>query len=261
MTMLYSLYAAEGIIFASDSRIIRLGAKQAEPPQQKVRRVYKVGLSTGLIGYYGLAQVKGEAMSSWLATLIGRWPGSREPERFADLVVDRLNRDAWARERKHVSGLHFGAFRKNGDRVEPVFFHIVNTHGFDDTTGLHTDPGDEWRCEEQLMGRDVARHGWVPSRIRQHLRERQRAVGMALWYRNGDMPVFGPITGFLEVAIAHVVRRRGYGAPNTLSGWERMARALVVTTSQLARALYKGKVPTIGDRARVLSVEWPAGGL
>ena len=111
------------------------------------------------------------------------------------------------------------------------------------------------------MGRDVARHGWSAPKIRQHLRERQRNVGMPIWYRNGDMPVFGPITGFLEVAIAHVVRVRGYGAPDTLSGWERMARVLVVTTSQLARALFKGKVPTIGDRARVLSVEWPASGL
>jgi hypothetical protein len=39
-----------------------------------------------------------------------------------------------------------------------------------------------------------------------------------------------------------------------------MAKVLVVTTAQLARAFYKGKIPTIGDRARVLSVEWPAGG-
>jgi hypothetical protein len=111
------------------------------------------------------------------------------------------------------------------------------------------------------MGRDVARHGWAAAKIRHHLRERQRAVGMPIWYRNGDMPVFGPITGFLEVAIAHVVRGRGYGAPDTLPGWERMARVLVVSTSQLASALVKGKIPTIGDRARVLSVEWPASGL
>jgi hypothetical protein len=41
------------------------------------------------------------------------------------------------------------------------------------------------------------------------LRERQRDVGMAVWYRNGDMPVVGPVTGFMEVAIAHVVRVRG----------------------------------------------------
>lgn len=50
-------------------------------------------------------------MSTWLATLIGQWPGSHDPRDFAELVVDRLNRDPWARERKHVSGLHFGAFR------------------------------------------------------------------------------------------------------------------------------------------------------
>ena len=259
--MLYSLYPREGIVFAADSRIIRPGVDRAEPPQPKILRVRRAGVTTGLIGYYGLAEVDGQTMSSWLSTLIGRWPGSHDPEKFADVVVEGLNRDAKARERRLVSGLHFGAFRRSGARTEPVFFHIVNTHGFDETTGLHTNPGDRWRCEEQLMGRDVARHGWSAPKIRQHLRERQRNVGMPIWYRNGDMPVFGPITGFLEVAIAHVVRVRGYGAPDTLSGWERMARVLVVTTSQLARALFKGKVPTIGDRARVLSVEWPASGL
>jgi hypothetical protein len=83
---------------------------------------------------------------------------------------------------------------------------------------------------------------------------------MPHWYRNGDMPVFGPVTGHLEMAVALMVRVPGYGAPNTLAGWERMARVLVVTTSQLARAFHKGPVPTIGDEARALSVDWPASG-
>jgi hypothetical protein len=259
--MLYSLYPREGIVFVADSRIIRAGAAQAEPPQPKVVRVRRVGVTTGLIGYYGLAQVRGQPMSKWLATLIGQWPGSHDPRDFAELVVDRLNRDPWARERKHASGLHFGAFRRSEGRIEPVFFHIVNTHGFDETTGLHTDPGDTWHSQEQLMGRDVVDIGLPPAGIRWYLGQRQRLTGMPHWYRNGDMPIVGPVSGFLEIAIAHVVRVRGYRAPNTLSEWERVARVLVVTTSQLARAFYRGAIPTIGGRARALSVEWPAGGL
>jgi hypothetical protein len=261
MTMLYSLYPREGIVFVADSRIIRPGAAKAEPPQPKVLRVRRVGVRTGLIGYYGLAQVRGQPMSKWLTTLIGQWPGSSDPQDFADLVVEGLNRDARAYERKQVSGFHFGAFRRSGGRVEPVFYHIVNTHGFDETTGLHEDPGDTWRSQEQLMGRDVVDLGLPPARIRWYLTQRQRLRGMPHWYRNGDMPVFGPVTGFLEVAIAHVVRVRGYGAPKTISEWERVARVLVVTTSQLARAFYRGAVPTIGDRVRALSVEWPHSGL
>jgi hypothetical protein len=260
MTMLYSLYPREGIVFVADSRIIRPGAARPEPPQPKVLRVRRVGVTTGLIGYYGLAEVRGQPMSKWLTTLIGQWPGSTDPKKFADLVVDGLNRDARPRERKQVSGLHFGAFRHSEGRIEPVFFHIINTHGFDETTGQHKDPRDTWRSEEQLMGRDVVNLGLPPARIRWYLGEVQRLRGMPYWYRNGDMPLFGPVTGFLEVAIAHVVRVRGYGAPRAISEW-RVARVLVITTSQLARAFYRGAVPTIGDKARALSVEWPRSGL
>lgn len=259
MTMLYSLYSAQGITFAADSRITRPGSDRPDPPQRKVLRVRRVGVSTGLVGYYGLAQVSGRPMASWLSTLIARWAGSREPEDFADLVVEGLNRDASARERRVVSGLHFGAFRRAEGRVEPVFFHIWNTTDFDQTTGTHLNPIDEWRCQEQLMGRDLINAGAPANQVRQYLRARQ-ALGMPHWYRNGDMPVFGPITGFLEVALSHVVRVRGYGAPETLSGWERVARAMVITTSQLARAYHRGPVPSIGDKALPLSVEWPESG-
>jgi hypothetical protein len=43
---------------------------------------------------------------------------------------------------------------------------VVNTHGFDVTTGLHTNPGDTWRSQEQLMARDVVDRGLAPARIR-----------------------------------------------------------------------------------------------
>lgn len=261
MTMLYSLYSSEGIIFAADSRITRPGSRGQEPPQHKVIRVSRVGVANGLIGYYGLAQIKGVPMATWLSSLIASWSGSREPEDFADFLVDRLNNEAWARERSHVSGFHFGAFRRANGHFAPMFFHIINTHGFDQMTGLHTDPGDRWRCEDHLMGRDVGRFAWNPARIRQNLRDRQRDFGMPHWYRNGDMPVFGPITGYLDVAVAHVVRVKGYGAPTSLNGWERIAHSLVVITSQLARAYYKGVRPTIGDKPRVLSIEWPRSSL
>ena len=147
--MLYSLYTSEGIVFAADSRITRSGSAAHERSRPKVLRVGRVGPSTGLIGYYGLAQVKGRPMADWLASLIASWPGSRNPEDFADLLVECLNRDALPSERKEISGSHFGAFRGSAGRVEPLFFHVVNTHGFDVTTGLHTDPGA--RCRDALL--------------------------------------------------------------------------------------------------------------
>jgi|SRR5579859_1790361 len=261
VTMLYSLYPREGIVFVADSRIVRPGSGNAQPPQPKVLRVPRVGVSTGLVGYYGLAEVRGRPMSRWLSTLAGQWPGSSDPQDYADLVVAGLNADAFSRERKQVSGLHFGAFRRSKGCIEPLFFHIVNTHGFDKATGLRTDPGDIWRSQEQLMGRDVVDMGLPPARIRWYLAQRQRLSGMPHWYRNGDMPVMGAVGGFLEIAIAHIVRVQGYRSPHTISEWERVARVLVVTTSQLARAFYRGAVPTIGDRVRALSVEWPRAGI
>lgn len=121
MTMLYSLFTSKGIVFAADSRIVLRGkTDERGKPRPKVIRVRRCGMSTGLIGYYGLAQVKGKPMSDWLSSLIASWRGSHEPEDFADLVVENLNRDAWTRERREVSGFHFGAFRRRASHVEPV---------------------------------------------------------------------------------------------------------------------------------------------
>jgi hypothetical protein len=41
--------------------------------------------------------------------------------------------------------------------------------------------------------------------IRMRIRDRQRALGMTHCFRNGDMPVFGPVTGHLEIAVAQLV--------------------------------------------------------
>lgn len=152
MTMLYSFYSSEGLIFAADSRITRAGQTKSEPSQQKIRRVPKVGVAQGLIGYYGLAEVGRGSMSAWLSEMINRWPGSHSPEDFADYVVGGLTRDTTPQQKKVVSGLHFGAFRSIDGRVEPLFFHIRNTYDFDEQKGVHHNLGDFWH-QEQFMDR------------------------------------------------------------------------------------------------------------
>lgn len=258
MTMLYSLFSREGLVWAADSRITRPGSKRAEPSQRKVLRVSRVGVTDGLIGYYGLAEAGRRPMSSWLASFISAWPGSRAPEDFAVAVASGLQAVTTPAERRAVSGLHLGAFRRTIDRrVEPVFFHIRNTYDYDLSTGRHINVGPFWQ-EEQLMGRDVAALRWDPRHVRTHLGAYQREQGLPFWYRNGDIMLFGALTTALQSALMQIGRLSNYSSPTTLGAWERVARTMVITTAQIARAYNRGRIPTIGDQARVLSVPWPA---
>ena len=257
MTILYSLYTSEGIVFAADSQITRSGQSRREPRQTKVRRIPRVGIGQGFLGFYGLAEVGGQPMATWLKACVNGWPGSHEPEEFAAYLVARLARETRVAEKKVVSGMHLGAFRSQHGRTEPVFIHIRNTYGFYEQTGEHSQIGQFW-CEEQFIARDLARIGSSPSHVRTRLRQWQRQHGFAYWYRNGDMAVISRVAGLVETAFVLAGQLPGYGPPVDLPGWERAARTLITTTTSTAQCFFRGAFPSIGGAPTVLSLQWPA---
>src|SRR5437016_6050906 len=77
VTMLYSFYTAEGIVYAADSRITHKGGTLPLMAQRKVLPLPGFGVSNGVIGFFGLAQVGGQAMSDWLRDIIARYTALR----------------------------------------------------------------------------------------------------------------------------------------------------------------------------------------
>jgi hypothetical protein len=256
MTILYSLYTSEGIVFAADSQITRSRQSKRERPQKKIRRIPRIGVGQGLLGYYGLAQVAGLPMSTWIQERMNHWAGSHEPEEFAAYMVAALAHETRTREKRVVSGMHFGAFRSREGRVEPVFIHVRNTYAFDERTGEHTQVGAFW-WEEQFIARDVPHMGWSRGEVRTRLRQFPRQNGFALWYRNGDMALISRVANLVQGAFALVGQLPGYGPPGDLPGWERAARTLIITTTNVAQCLYSGEFPSIGGAPTVLSLPWP----
>jgi hypothetical protein len=255
--MLYSLYTSKGIVFAEDSRITRPGQTKPEPSQQKLHEVPRIGSSSGLLGYYGLAQVRGKPMSDWLAQTLNDWTGCQgdKPEEFALYLTERMEQsNRTAAEKRELSGFHFGAFWIHDGQADPIFFQITNAHAFNPSTGTYSDIR-EFHLDEQFMGRDAI--NWNPDKVRSRLMEFEQANGMPWWYRNGDLLMFGTITNALQIAFREVSRLPGYGPPKCLEGWERLARTMVITTTQVARAFYQKPFPTIGDEAIVKSLPWP----
>jgi hypothetical protein len=128
MTMLYSLYTAEGIVFAADSRITAQGVGQPLPPQRKVLPVPQLGFAGGVIGFFGLAQVAGQPMTDWLQRVISDWPGAADAGDFARHLAGRLAADAHARARetRRMSGFHIGTFERHEGRVVPTFLFVRN---------------------------------------------------------------------------------------------------------------------------------------
>lgn len=249
--MLASLYAAEGIVFAADSQITGSPDRAALPPQRKVLRVRGVGVGDGLIGYFGLAQVNGGPMTQWLRREARKWQGG-SAESLADYLAGRLSSDLTSRERKEASRFHIGAFERRGEYILPVFVFLRNSHSL--VNGIHGNVG-KFHRDEQLLG-DYWKHVSA-SDLRRALSQHQRKAGLPFWLRNGDLRFFGPVWDGVQQAAQLIVAQPGYQTPSMLSDWERFARTLIITTSQLYRVLYQSGAPLIGNKVVVESLPWP----
>lgn len=255
MTMLYSFYSAEGIVYAADSRITSGGAGGLLPAQRKVLPIPGLGESSGVIGYFGLAQVAGQPMDAWLRKLIAKYPAARDADSFARNLIVRVETEATPSELAEVSGFHIGTFEESDGIVVPTFTFVRNAPTFQN--GHYSNVGRFMPPEEQLLGRDLLS---VPAaNVRDVLRARQRATGMPQWYRNGDVPYFGPITSLLEAALQSLVQqpKSRFRAPSSIDSWRRLARTLVASTGSLYRVYFAGITPPVGDRVVVEVVPWP----
>jgi len=255
MTMLYSFYAAEGIVYAADSRITHEGGTQPLKSQRKVLRLPGFGPSDGVIGFFGLAQVKGQPMAEWLSSVIAKYPAARDADTFARHLAGRIESEATAEELKQVSGFHIGTFERRGGHPVPTFTFLRNAADMKD--GYYIKIGKFLPPEEQLLGRDL--RGIPMAAIRQTLRLRQAQAGTPHWYRNGDVVHFGTIGSLLELALQNLVQQPGlsFRAPQSLAEWNRVARTLVASTGNLYRSYYSGAVPPVGGRVDVEAIAWP----
>ena len=260
MTVLYSLYTREGIVFAADSMLTRrLGrlTYYASSRDPKVFRIPKLGdhSAGSIVGYYGLAQVSGKPMADFLRPLIAAWGGSGRINDFADHLVDSLRRTARAHELRNVVGFHLGGFERRDVYRVPIFIYIRNAEADENTGVYHEFPNWELRTEEQMMGRTLVQ--WEPREAREALeRFRRQNGGIPMWFRNGDLPSFVGPTAAVELAIKYLISRPNFGAPTTVNRWADLASVFVNTTSDLVAATYTRGTPTIGGRAYCLSLGW-----
>jgi hypothetical protein len=257
MTMLYSLYTAEGIVFAADSQITAQGEARPRQSQTKVLRVPHLGAATegGVIGFFGLAEVGRQTMTDWLRQVIAEPRRPADPYQFGEYLVGRLLHDASPVQLQYPSGFHIGAFAREDGLMLPVFRYASNIHG-QNPDGSYTNIGAYSFDHQDHLARDFQA---IPRpTLRKALRQRQNNFGFPHWYRNGDLGHFALLTNVVEAVIGHLVRADAYfESPDTLKGWEVLGRSLVVTVSQLHRAYHTEGPASIGGRPVALGVKWP----
>lgn len=247
------------MVYAADSQVTKRTARgriERLDPQRKVLPVKPLGIARegGVVGYYGLAQVGGLPMDTWLRERIRQFGGSRVVEDFAVFLRGELNNAASARERRTISGLHIGGFEHRDGVAVPVMVFLRNTEKFDETTGLHSNIVPWW-CEEHFP----AHHAdTVAARdLRRVLRAHEAQTRFPYWFRNGDLAVAAQTWAGLQAAVAGIVGMPRFDLPDGLDGYEALARALVRVSGMLYPVLYRGGAPLIGGRVITRPVGWP----
>lgn len=262
MTLLVSLYTSQGIVFAADSAITRDGRRGIErlPKQEKFLKTSRVGVSGGLVGYFGLAEVGAEPMSVWLRRVLDRWNGSLSVGDLGNYLCDALNEAVPDAHRHGVpSGFHIGAFETRAGSPVPVFRYVWNYRDLDEETGVYSGFSD-YQSDEHFPRGQAAFADLSPARMRQGLRAWETTEGVPFWFRNGELAFSAQAWHGLTWAIRQVVRNqshRGFALPDDLARWEQLADSLVRTNGRLFAMLKQEGPPTIEGPYRKASIPWP----
>lgn len=266
VTLLVTLYTSRGIVFAADSAITidSRGSRSRRPKQEKFLTTKRVGMNGGVIGYFGLAQVRSEPMDKWLRRALDRWHGSASVAKLGVYLRDELNRSVPKAERTHnPSGFHIGAFESRDGSAVPVLQYVSNIQSLDVQTGAYSG------FVEYSSGEHFPRHpsgkgpcqNVAPSQMRSSLRDFERTQGIPVWFRNGQLAFAARTWDALMLAIGDItadLRRAGFSLPDDLAKWEELADTLVRTNGRLYALLSTRGAPGIEGPYRKTSIPWPS---
>lgn len=258
MTLLVTLYTSRGIVFAADSSIT--SGRKRLPQQEKSLRTKRLGVSGGVVGYFGLACVGHEPMDRWLRTLLDAWPGSPRASDLGEYLRDELNAHVPRAHREKVaSGFHIGTFEQRDGVAVPVFQYVWNYDRLDVQTGEYSGFSG-YRTEEHFPSNHPDWNGVVPRDMRTRLRQWERTQGMPFWFRNGQLAFSSRAWEGPRLAVSDVtvnLRSLEFALPDDLGKWEQFADALVRTNGRLFALLSTGAVPAIKGPYRKTSIAWP----
>lgn len=265
MTLLVTFYSSSGIVFAADSAITidrGRGARRVRK-EEKVVRAGQVGINGGWVGYFGLADVGKEPMHQWLRRTIDRWPGSRQVADLGEYLRDQLNSAVPKTYRaRYPSGLHIGAFETRDGVPVPVLQYVSNIYDLDEQTGTYSD-FRAYGSGEHFPDHPDPTKSWadVPAReLKSRLRAFERANGLPVWFRNGQLAFSARAWHGLTWAIGDITRNlggQGFRLPSDLDGWELLADAMVRTNGRLYALLMSRGEPTIEGPFFKRSIPWP----
>src|SRR6266851_3710394 len=244
MTILYSLYTGEGIVFAADRLITKAAAQGTREfvstNDPKVFRAPGVGAHNqgALISYFGQAYVGSQPMAVWLRNKIVGYPGSPTLQNFAQHVTDSFRAEAGPVQRKQMLGFHMGGYELHGNQRKPVFYFARNAEINEVTGGyslLHQDASFD--IDEQfLVNCGPASSQQIRSMLRSAAKNN---LGIPAWYRNGDVRAFANVTGALEAGIRGLVTQMpGYKVPNSLQKWAALAGLFISAPSATAQIYF-----------------------
>src|SRR5260370_17452384 len=116
MTILYSLYTAEGMVWAADRMLLQPGAQGGFTIHSVVHpKIFRVpGLGDhnqgGLVGYFGQAYVGNRLMADWLPARAAQFGGHADVGAFARYVVRRFPVSGASHQPHTPLGSLFSAF-------------------------------------------------------------------------------------------------------------------------------------------------------
>jgi hypothetical protein len=256
MSILVVEALAEGLVFGADKNITTTYADGRTDQKNKRSKVLKWPNDDYLFGFVGAAELDGQSMHEWLATLAKDFQGKQSLEEIAGELKERVQSQRLKDEGTEPASpliIHIGGFEKNNGFWVPHIWHIGNTHN----SGRfgYLDIRKDFFCRERFW------HYFEetdPSEIRKVLKVMAKQFN-PFWFHQGiDLLTFNILEASVRSSFKLLCEQHpDHDIPKTLDEWAKHIRMQVLMYGAYFEAFHPEGERYVGGGVDIEYLPWP----
>lgn len=264
MSILFSVYFREGIVFAADKNAtLTLSGGSTDVEIGAFTKVLGWPNRQAVVGWCGLGSLAGLRMDEWLRIFIATHRGFNDLDRLAQDLALAIQADF---DRDHPADplhpsagliLHLGGFKTADGHAVPAMYHI---HNISSAPGVTYGPAqrpfllsEDVKAQFEKWGRKD-----YPARVRERLGEMLDERDHFLWFNNGyQYPAFNVLKAALWVALQVLRSQKVIPATPSLENWEAYCRMAVDMYGALFVHHSMPHERYVGGGVDSVAVPWP----
>ena len=165
MSILVAELLSSGIIFGADRNLTLIDENGESSQPEQTTKVFRWPNNETLFGYVGVAELNGELLPDWLASLSKELEPGWDLKEIAEFIHKKVQEYWIPTDPPQGMIIHLAGFSESNGLTLPEVWHIANVSGLGQYG--YTEFNNEFYCEEAFLRKMTHIH---PSEIQKKLR-------------------------------------------------------------------------------------------